>query len=342
MPCARASAPRPRRSRPPPARKRARRRRAPRGRRHADGRHAEPDSAALEGTVAFTGRLASMKRADAFALVRKHGGKPREGVTRQTDVLIVGQLGWPLLDDGRPSNSLAQAKSYGIPIASERQFLDWIGRSAPEEQAKTYTADQLASLEQAAERGRRPARHVRPDRSRATASTASAISRPRARSPACSAPGPALSVITRSLHEIRKWLPDARPLQPAPVPGILRPDPGRADEGPHRPDRPIRARRRHSRTTTPTRSSSRRRRPRRQDDLATAERLYRRVMKIDPRRSGRAVQSRQRAACDGTHGRSGDRLPRRRQGRPELRAGLVQSRRCARRSGPHQGRDRLP
>ena len=76
--------------------------------------NAEPDRAALEGTVAFTGRLASMKRADAFALVRKHGGKPREGVTKQTDVLIVGELGWPLLDDGRPSNSLAQAKSYGF------------------------------------------------------------------------------------------------------------------------------------------------------------------------------------------------------------------------------------
>ena len=53
----------------------------------------------LEGTVAFTGRLASMKRADAFALVKKHGGKPREGVTRKTDVLVVGELGWPLLDE---------------------------------------------------------------------------------------------------------------------------------------------------------------------------------------------------------------------------------------------------
>ena len=101
---------------------------------------------ALEGTVAFTGRLASMRRADAFALVRTHGGKPREGVTKRTDVLIVGEFGWPLLDDGRPSNSLARAKSYRVLIASERQFLQWLGKSAPEEQAKTYSADQLASL----------------------------------------------------------------------------------------------------------------------------------------------------------------------------------------------------
>ena len=70
-----------------------------------------------------------MKRADAFALVRRQGGTPREGVTKRTGVLIVGELGWPLLDDGRPSNSLAQAKSYRVPIASERQFLEWLGRS---------------------------------------------------------------------------------------------------------------------------------------------------------------------------------------------------------------------
>ena len=86
---------------------------------------------ALEGTVAFTGRLASMRRADAFALVRTHGGKPREGVTKRTDVLIVGEFGWPLLDDGRPSNSLARAKSYRVPIASERQFLQWRMRTWP-------------------------------------------------------------------------------------------------------------------------------------------------------------------------------------------------------------------
>src|ERR1700730_6217473 len=42
-----------------------------------------------------------------------------EGVTKHTDGLIVDELGWPLLDDGRPSNSLARAKSYRGLIASD-------------------------------------------------------------------------------------------------------------------------------------------------------------------------------------------------------------------------------
>jgi len=150
-----------------------------------------------------------MKRADAFALVRKHGGKPREGVTKQTGVLVVGELGWPLLDDGRPSNSLAQAKSYRVPIASERQFLEWLGRSIPEEEARTYTVDQLASLsklpkdviDQLAMFGLIEGRSGRFGfRDLAAARQVADLL----------AAGTALSVITRSLCEIRKWLPDAR------------------------------------------------------------------------------------------------------------------------------------
>ncbi len=150
-----------------------------------------------------------MKRADAFALVRKHGGKPREGVTKQTDVLVVGELGWPLLDDGRPSNSLAQAKSYRVPVASERQFLEWLGRSIPEEEARTYTVDQLASLsklpkdviDQLAMFGLIEARGGRFGfRDLAAARQVAGLL----------AAGTALSAITRSLYEIRKWLPDAR------------------------------------------------------------------------------------------------------------------------------------
>ena len=149
-----------------------------------------------------------MRWADAFALVRTHGGKPREGVTKHTDVLIVGELGWPLLDDGRPSNSLARAKSYRVPIASERQFLEWLGKSAPEEQAKTYTADQLASLsklpneivDQLSMFGLIEARNGLYGFRDLTAARQVA---------GLLAAGTALSGITKSLHEIRKWLPDA-------------------------------------------------------------------------------------------------------------------------------------
>ena len=73
---------------------------------------AEQERASLKGTVAFTGRLASMKRAEAFEHVRRHGGTPRRGVTKGTSLLVVGELGWPLLADGRPSNSLAQAREF--------------------------------------------------------------------------------------------------------------------------------------------------------------------------------------------------------------------------------------
>src|SRR5262245_27766614 len=65
---------------------------------------AEMDSSALSSTVSFTGRLACMSRAEAFDVVREHGGTPSPSVTRQTKVLVVGEFGWPLLDDGRPSN----------------------------------------------------------------------------------------------------------------------------------------------------------------------------------------------------------------------------------------------
>ena len=52
-----------------------------------------PHGSPLEGSVAFTGRLASMKRATAFEHVRRHGGTPRRGVTKTTSLLVVGELG---------------------------------------------------------------------------------------------------------------------------------------------------------------------------------------------------------------------------------------------------------
>ena len=71
---------------------------------------------------------------------------PSQTVTKRTNLLIVGELGWPLLDDGRPSNKLRRASAYGVPVVSERRFLEWIGKAIPDSVHKTYSADQLAAL----------------------------------------------------------------------------------------------------------------------------------------------------------------------------------------------------
>jgi NAD-dependent DNA ligase len=42
----------------------------------------ELDSSALKSSVAFTGRLACMTRAEAFEVVRQRGGTPSQTVTR--------------------------------------------------------------------------------------------------------------------------------------------------------------------------------------------------------------------------------------------------------------------
>jgi tetratricopeptide (TPR) repeat protein len=106
----------------------------------------ELDGSALKSSVAFTGRLACMTRAEAFGVVRQRGGTPSPEVTKRTKVLVVGELGWPLLDDGRPSNKLSRATEYGIAVVSERRFLEWIGKAVPDSVQKTYSAEQLASL----------------------------------------------------------------------------------------------------------------------------------------------------------------------------------------------------
>src|SRR5215471_16434103 len=106
----------------------------------------ELDGSVLKSSVAFTGRLACMSRAEAFDIVRQRGGTPSPAVTNRTQVLIVGEFGWPLLDDGRPSNKLSRATEYGIPIVSERRFLEWIGKAIPDNNQKSYSADQLAAL----------------------------------------------------------------------------------------------------------------------------------------------------------------------------------------------------
>jgi tetratricopeptide (TPR) repeat protein len=167
----------------------------------------ELNSTALESSVAFTGRLACMTRAEAFELVRQRGGTPSEAVTKRTKLLIVGELGWPLLDDGRPSNKLSRANSYGIPVASERRFLEWIGKAVPDSVHKTYSTEQIAALSQL------PGDMIREltqfglldERDGRFGFRDLASARQIAK---LLADGVRLTEITRAVSQIRKWLPE--------------------------------------------------------------------------------------------------------------------------------------
>ena len=239
-----------------------------------------PDRASLKGTVAITGRLASMKRAEAFALIRQAGGTPRRGVTKGTSLLVVGQLGWPLLADGRPSNSLRRARSDKIPIASERQFLEWIGRAIPDEEIRSYSAARLASL------AGLPGELI--DELSVLGLLEPRDGQYRFRDLAAArqvaellAAGVGLSAITKSLHEIGKWLPDAGlsnlKLFPAAKDAIL------VEQLKGRTDRtgqfvlPV-----DGPSDDPDLLFDEAQAAEEAGDVATAERLYRKVMKVDP------------------------------------------------------------
>jgi tetratricopeptide (TPR) repeat protein len=149
-----------------------------------------------------------MKRAEAFEVVRAHGGTPSETVSRQTAVLVVGELGWPLLDDGRPSNKLSRAGTYGIPVVSERRFLEWIGKAVPDNLNRAYSAGQIATLSKLShdtvqELARfgllNPRGGLFGFRDLASARQISNLF----------AQGIGLSEIIRSVKEVRAWLPEA-------------------------------------------------------------------------------------------------------------------------------------
>src|SRR5262245_4505643 len=241
-----------------------------------------PDSSNLPfpRSVAFTGRLASMKREEAFALVRSHGGTPRRGLTRKTGALVVGSLGWPLLANGGPSKSLGLAKAYGVAIASERQFLEWAGRAVPDAQVRSYSAAQIASLsglpveviEQLTAFGLLDCRAERYGFRDLTAARQLAE---------LLDAGVALSTITRSLHEIQKWLPDAAlsnlRLFPASSDAILVEQlKGRTDKSGQFVLPVAEAR------ESPEELFEQAQAAEAADELETAQRLYRKVMLIDP------------------------------------------------------------
>ena len=87
--------------------------------------------------VAFTGRLEHMRRHEAEALVRARGGETVSHVGPGTDVLVVGQAGWPMPLPEGASAKLRQAerlraRGHPIEILSEPAFLRRLGLAPPE------------------------------------------------------------------------------------------------------------------------------------------------------------------------------------------------------------------
>src|ERR1041385_530904 len=82
--------------------------------------------------VAFTGKLASLTRREAAELVERLGGGFSRTVGPRTAMLVVGQEGWPLRDDGRLTRKVLRArartaKGQALEVLTEEEFLARLG-----------------------------------------------------------------------------------------------------------------------------------------------------------------------------------------------------------------------
>lgn len=92
-----------------------------------------PQPGVLSGqVVVFTGTLASMTHREAMELVQQHDGRAMFTVTSQATLLVVGEEGWAVEDDGRASQKLEQAlrlaaEGRQIRVVAESDWLQMLG-----------------------------------------------------------------------------------------------------------------------------------------------------------------------------------------------------------------------
>lgn len=102
--------------------------------------------------VTFTGTLASMIHREASALVETYGGRAVHSVSRSLTMLVVGEEGWPLEEDGAASQKLAHATQLiadgvDLRVVAESDWLHLIGlNERREEIQRSYTPAMLSRL----------------------------------------------------------------------------------------------------------------------------------------------------------------------------------------------------
>lgn len=69
-------------------------------------------------TFIITGSLSSLTRSEAHKKIRMLGGRPQSSISKETDYLIAGE---------NPGSKFAKAKTSGVKIISEKEFLKMLG-----------------------------------------------------------------------------------------------------------------------------------------------------------------------------------------------------------------------
>ena len=94
---------------------------------------AEPPLA--DQVVVFTGKLSSLGRKEAHAVVGRLGGAAADEVTAKTTMLVVGAEGF---GGGEKSQKLRKAEDLGLRIVSESEFCRMAGIQPPEDLRQQY------------------------------------------------------------------------------------------------------------------------------------------------------------------------------------------------------------
>jgi tetratricopeptide (TPR) repeat protein len=103
-------------------------------------------------TVAFTGTLASMIHRDAIRMVEEYGGRATHSVSGSTTMLVIGEEGWPLEEDGGASQKLQQvmqliADGSDVRIVAESDWLQLLGLDDHREEIRrAHTPAMLSRL----------------------------------------------------------------------------------------------------------------------------------------------------------------------------------------------------